>query len=326
MGGMASQNMDQSVLDIVDRMLRFRRSRSDSTDRFLSLRHDEHLLPKFRDQLEAVLESYGKFNPITYTTQSVRDQGVDIVIRLDHKDSGVTSLIGFQIKAVSDLLEKDYMRTLKAQHFESRQIQGLEFYYIVLCVDERGNRQRLRMIETEFKNAEKTRIIEPSYADMFLSLNQQRIDGYIKRTLAGGDVVLKKALDVVRYPSRITAAVVVYLAIQQYLASAAPIKIRELLDSVPLQELHKRLLQEPQLRNNDESESVAEFLGNFEDNILESVESLRDDIVTLEGDVVSVDFQRVAPLLALGTEALVRFEYEPSEIAEYLFDLLGLSG
>src|SRR5437899_999471 len=95
-GGVSSlQPMEESVPEIIDRILRFGRTSSDSTERFRSLKHDKDLLPAFQRQIERVLESYGRLSPITYDIQGPRDQGLDIVIRRHNEKDEFDSLIGF---------------------------------------------------------------------------------------------------------------------------------------------------------------------------------------------------------------------------------------
>src|SRR4029453_1263579 len=234
--------MNDSVPEIVDRMMRLGRTPSKNTERFKLLKHDKDLLPQFQRQLERVLESYGKLSPLTYDTQGIRDQGVDIAIRRHDENEEFHSLIGFQIKGTDDLLQDDYMQKLKAQHDESSRIKGLQQYYIVTCVHEAGHKKRVRSIAGEFKNAQHTRVIEPTFADYFLLLTQERIDAYIRRTLAGGDIVLKKALEAVGFASRMTGALLVYLTVRFYVESAGPVDIVTVMGSGTLRALHEKLL------------------------------------------------------------------------------------
>ncbi len=64
----------------------------------------------------------------------------------------------------------------------------------------------------------------------------------------------------------------------------------------------------------------------FEQEILRDIETIQDQIVTVDGDSLTVIFEQVAPLVALATDALVRYDYDADEITVYLFNLLGLYG
>jgi hypothetical protein len=189
------------------------------------------------------------------------------------------------------------------------------------------------MIEGEFKNAAHTKIIEPEYVDTFLSLEQRRIDSYIKRVLAGGDVVLKKTSEIVTFPSRTTGALVIYLAVQQHLVHSRPLTINEVKQSASLRDFHERFPERGEFTSDiamdddgydEDVVEFEEFVADFEDQIVLDLETLRDDVADVNGDAISIEFDRVAPLLALGIEALVRFEYEKNAIAPYLWELLEL--
>ncbi len=324
--------MNDSVPEIVDRMLRLGRTPSENTERFKSLKHDRDLLPQFQKQLERVLESYGKLSPLTYDTQGIRDQGVDVAIRRHDENDEFHSLIGFQIKGTDDLLQDDYMQKLKAQHDESSRVKGLHRYYIVTCVHEAEHKKRLRSIAGEFKNAQRTRIIEPTFADYFLLLTQERIDAYIRRTLTGSDIVLKKALEAVDFTSRMTGAVLVYLTVRFYIESAGPVDIATIIGSGTLRTLHEKLLNGAEAEYDDlEADDVMEFdefseiQRDFETQIHRDLEKLEDGSIAIEGDSITVRFDQVMPLIALATDALVRYEYPPQSVMPYLLDLLSLS-
>jgi hypothetical protein len=324
--------MDNAVPEIVDRMLRFSRTGADSTKRLELLKHDKDLLPQFQRQLERVLESYGKLSPLTYDTQGLRDQGVDIAIRIHNENEEFHSLIGFQIKNADDLIQDDYLQKLKAQHDESSRIKGLQQYYIVICVNEKGHKKRLRTIESEFKSALHTRVIEPTQADFFLSLTQERIDAYIRRTLAGGDVVLKRALEAVDYPSRMTGALLVYLTVRFFIESTEPVNLAAIKGSGVLRSLHEVLLwqEEAEYEASEEEDviefdEVAEVQSDFEAQIHRDLDTLSDGPIVVDGESISVRFEQVTPLIALATDAIVRYEYASQSVTAYLLNLLGLS-
>jgi len=308
------------------------RTPSKNTERFKLLKHDKDLLPQFQRQFERVLESYGKLSPLTYDTQGIRDQGVDIVIRRHDENEEFHSLIGFQIKGTDDLLQDDYMQKLKAQHDESSRIKGLQQYYIVICVHEAGHKRRLRSIAGEFKSAQHTRVIEPTFADYFLLLTQERIDAYIRRMLAGGDIVLKKALEVVNFSSRMTGALLVSLTVRFYIESEGAVDIPTVMGSGTLRALHGKLLSKAEAEYDDsEAEDVIEFdefsevQSDFETQIHRDLEILGDGPIDVNGDSITVRFEQVTPLVALATDALARYDYPPQSVTPYLLDLLSLS-
>jgi hypothetical protein len=52
---------------------------------------------------------------------------------------------------------------------------------------------------------------------------------------------------------------------------------------------------------------------------------LADGPIEVNDDRITVRFDQVTPLIALATEAVVRYEYEPDAVMPYLLDLLNLS-
>jgi len=199
-------------------------------------------------------------------------------------------------------------------------------------VHEAGHKKRLRSIAGEFKNAQHTRVIEPTFADYFLLLTQERIDAYIRRTLAGGDIVLKKALEAVGFASRMTGALLVYLTVRFYVESAGPVDIATVKGSGTLRAVHEKLLIKAEAEYDDaEAEDVIEFdefsevESDFETQIYRDLEILGDGPIAVDGDSITVRFEQVTPLVALATDALVRYEYPPQSVTLYLLDLLSLS-
>lgn len=314
-------------------MLRFRRTTPENTERFKFLKHTEDLLPQLQKQLERILDSYGKLSTIIYDTQGIRDEGVDVAIRRQEDNGDYHSLIGLQIKTASDLLPKDYLQKLKSQWFESSLIKGLQQYYLVLCVDERAFKNKIRIIEAEFKNAPKTKVIEPTFADFFLGLTQERIDAYIRRAYTGGDIVIKKAQEAVQFPSRMTSAVLIYVTMRSYIEAPGPVDVPTVMAADILRNYHAALLRtaEAECAKYEEEIDVTEFDefaevdDNFTKQIVEDLDALGDGPLIVENDAVTVRFESVVPLLALATEALVRFEYTPEMLTPYLLDVLDLS-
>jgi len=326
--------MDVAVSDIIDRIVRFGRSDPDKTERFAALEPEKHLVPGFQRQLERVLESFGKFAPIVYKTHCLQDDGLDIVVRLSTQDGDATALIGFQIKAERDFLDAALLKTLKTQHYDAMQIAGLQQYYILLCVYEGHHKERLATIASKFKRADRTKIIEPTVADVFFSLSQERIDAYIKRSLTDGDIIQKKALTAVQSLTPMASALVIYLAVHAYIEGRASIDTSDVNNSGTLRDFHRFVLAETAKQSavattESSDDNLIEFeepevCDDFEAEILRDIETIQDQIVTVDGDSLTVIFEQVAPIVALGTDALVRYDYNADEITVYLFDLLGL--
>jgi hypothetical protein len=92
--------MQESIQDSIIRLLRYQRAPVGVTQRFRSWKHNADILPKLQEQLETVLGAYGKFQPIVYDTQGIRDDGVDITLSYHPEGSSDQKMvIGFQVKS-----------------------------------------------------------------------------------------------------------------------------------------------------------------------------------------------------------------------------------
>ena len=117
--------MRESVQDSVTRLLRYQRS--PTTQPFRNWKHNRDILPKLQQQLELILDAYGKFHPIVYDTQGIRDDGVDIALsHFPEGNSDEKQIIGFQAKSFEDLAPTSYLQSIKAQHDDAfRKVKGL---------------------------------------------------------------------------------------------------------------------------------------------------------------------------------------------------------
>ena len=64
---------------------------------------------------------------------------------------------------------------------------------------------------------------------------------------------------------------------------------------------------------------------DFESQLQHDVETLSDGPIDFDGERIAVRFEQVMPLIALATDAVVRYEYPTSSVTPYLCDLLDLS-
>src|SRR5205823_3256453 len=136
--------------------------------------------------------------------------------------------------------------------------------------------------------ADRTKIIEPTVADVFLSLGQERIDAYIKASLAAGDIIQTKALAAIQLLSRMTSALVIYLAVQAYIENQVPIETAVVNNSTTLRDFHGFLLEEAvkedkqsQSQNFEEDLAICEepeVYDAFEQEILRDIETIQDQI------------------------------------------------
>src|SRR5689334_13143362 len=149
--------MRETILDSITRLLRYQRAPGRITRMFRTWKHNIDTLPRLQQQLEMLLEAYGKFEPIVYDTQGIHDDGSDIVLRCYPEGSATESeLISFQVKSFDDLAKKTYLQELKAQRDDSfRKVIGMRYYFIMLCTNAEAHREKIRSIMSEFRSADR---------------------------------------------------------------------------------------------------------------------------------------------------------------------------
>jgi hypothetical protein len=124
--------MYESIQDIITRLMRYQRTPDKITSGFKRWKHNKDILPILQRQLEMILWSYRKFQPIVYDTQGILDDGSDLILR--HREVSMNEqefeIISFQIKSYDDLCKTNYMQELKAQRDDSfRKVLGLNYYF-----------------------------------------------------------------------------------------------------------------------------------------------------------------------------------------------------
>ena len=195
--------MSSFVAQIIFSLLQYRRAPITQTEIFSNLKHNRDLCPKFQRKIELILESYQNYQQITYDIQGFQDKGSDVIIKQQTNEEN--EYICLQIKSEWDFDQGDYMKTLKAQAFESqRRYEKLIDYYIIGCCDLAQGKERstkrynqIRAVSSEFATDKDIHVIEPQYALGFLQLNSIQIDAAIKAKLGVDDVVFRMASDTV---------------------------------------------------------------------------------------------------------------------------------
>ncbi|MDA1526339.1 hypothetical protein PDJ99_24710 [Bacillus cereus] len=188
----------EHIKKIIYDLLFIKRSEEEDTSWFTDQKHNAHLCPGFQGKFESIFESFEKYKKIVYDIQGPRDAGTDVIIRQTINDKN--RYICFQIKSEDDLKRKDYLKDLKAQFFDTMDKFGenvLDFY-IVLCCDKIKNKEKIRLIESEFVKRQNIYVVEPDYALTFLHLSSIQIDAMIRSMYGDEDVVFKEGLAVVQ--------------------------------------------------------------------------------------------------------------------------------
>jgi len=345
--------MRETIQDSVTRLIRYQRAPATATGVFRRWKHNSDILPRLRNALEALLDAYGKFEPVVYDMQGILDDGSDVAIHCRPPEGGGTpEIIGFQVKSFDDLAKKDYMRELKAQRDDSlRKVQGLSYYFMVLCTDAKTHRDRIRNIEAEFRSADRTEVIEPEFAYTFLNLPKTRIEAHVKRVMEADDIVFRRALASIELPFPFARALIVFFAIKLALTGATAYTLGELHGDESLRSIYKELseqqavlleqslertevpsldieLREGSLADEDEYNDEEEYqpvkLVEFDEQIATDLDFIDTSFVELDAnsDVIRVLPEQMQPLLAVVTDALVRYEYNEAQLSSYMFDLM----
>jgi len=340
--------MRESTLSSITRLLRYQRAPVSITRNFSAWKHNSDLLPKLQIQLEVILEAYGKFEPVVYDTQGIRDDGVDIALRYyPEGSSDQQQLIGFQVKSFDDLLSSDYLQGLKAQRDDAfRKVVGLSYYFIMLCTDAKKHHDKMRQIAAEFRSADRTEIIEPAYAYTFLQYPKTRIEAWIKRTFEAGDLVFKRALETLEMPNPSARALAIFLAVKHVLSGSPRYAIEDLTRSFTLRavydDLRKRQEELLDIANQvalerdtkkaegeeyetyDDEEPIQ--LADFEQQIAQDLELLENDLVDMDSGSHNIVLRTDAlrPVVAVVADALVRYEHNESDLLAYMFSVMGV--
>jgi len=151
-----------SLAKILNELFKLRKNVNVSL--FQKMSHSD-LIISFRNKLSAkeiepILETF-------YITHSIKEEGVDIII-IGYKKIK----IGIQIKTHKDILEKDFIKKIKSQIFDSR-AHRLNYLFIFLCADNTHKtiRRRINILNSEIslkKVIENVGIIEPEFVAGFL--------------------------------------------------------------------------------------------------------------------------------------------------------------
>lgn len=352
-----SAALRESIQDTITRFIRFQRAPQAVVTAFRKLKHDRDLLPRLQVQLETILDAYGKFQPIVYDTQGIRDNGSDVVLRVSGNDAQDMELLGFQVKSFDDLEKEGYLQNLKAQALESlNNIKGLRTYFIVLCTDPKVHKRTVRLIESEFKTTNRTEVIEPEFAYTFLFMQKTRIEAIIKRTMEAEDHVFKVALKSLDSENPTGNALAVFLSVYFVTTGSSQITFSELVEDKALRLMYDELREkqaeliastlreadeesegyedsEELTQDEDETDDEDEHeeeppveLEEFRPQLQLDLSLLEDAVLEIDGSSESYHIltDQIRPLCAVALDALVRYEYTEEQLLAYMFTAMGV--
>ncbi len=331
--------MTEPLQDSLVRLLRYQRAPVRATTRFQGWKHNSILLPRLQEKLEMFLDSYGKHREVVYDTQGIRDDGTDLILRVHAVKADTVEIVGFQVKSFDDLQKPRYMQELKAQRDDAfRKVLGLEYYFIVLCTNLIEHREKMRNIMAEFRSADRTEVIEPTFAYTFLNHPKTRVDALVKRSMEGDDLVFRLAIESVEFPSPSARALAAFLVVQFALTGQARFSTTSLLESPPLRNIYDELRERQRDLLNDIEiyEDVAAEAWDEEEPVqIDDFElQLSADLALLDNDVLEMDSnteegrlraEQLRALIAIVSDALARYDYDEDELRRYMFTLLGVT-
>ena len=343
--------MRETIQDCVTRLVRYQRAPNDATRLFREWKHNTDILPKVQTQLEALLEAYGKFEPVVYDTQGIHDDGSDLVLRYRPEEGDRDfELICFQVKSFDDLVKKTYMQELKAQRDDSfRKVLGMSYYFILLCTDVKVHKEKVRSVMAEFRSADRTEVIEPGFAFTFLHHPKTRIEALVKRAMESGDLVFQLALESLDLPSPSARVLAIFMAVKSALTGRTDFNADQFLGDPTLRNIYDDLRKQQEdlleltrqtaleksassegnsdadeWEKTDEEELVQ--LGEFDDQFANDLELLESEMVDLDPASPNIRLQpdQLRALNAVITDALARYDYAEHQLMNYMFSLMGV--
>jgi len=183
--------------EILAELIKGRRTSVGATRRFVKLKHDKDLVPHFTEQIDSILDVYKAYEMDAHDIQGIRDDGVDLLLRFDHDD--VQRRVGLQIKSNDEFdqwakKKLNMVEKLKAQYSAARENARVDYYYVLICADDRAHRKRVRTVCSEFKNFRHCTVIEPRDALGFYDMSPRDLMVRTTRLLCDTDVILRQAL------------------------------------------------------------------------------------------------------------------------------------
>lgn len=322
--------MSDFIKKIVYDLLFYKRSSTKETEWFSDKMHNKDLVPQFDIQTNEIIDAFEKYHKISYDTQGLRDQGIDVLLRYsDNKpESESSQYIGFQIKSENDLHDKGWLTKLKAQVLDAKSHVNMEDYYIIVCINLNLNKNHdiLRNIQAEFAKVEGVHVVRPEFVLTFLKLSSQHIGAYLKAKLSSEDQVYKSAHELFIDLTPHQGAILIELVVSYYLEAIEEYDLLELQQTSFVQSVYSDL---PNLiidyyYDEDDFDDEFEENKNIENCWNEDIDSLESKFIEIESreNVVKIKNYEIAALTAITLDGNVRYGYQGKELKNYLFRAL----
>ena len=296
--------------EVLAELLKGRRTSAEATGRFNALRHDKDLVPSFGAHIHSILDVYKAYRTDVHDIQSIRDDGVDVLLRFEH--DGVEHRAGLQIKSNAEFEEwankkLNVVEKLKAQYSAAKENARVDDYYVVLCADDRAHRRRIRTLCSELKNYRGCTVIEPRDALGFYEMSDLDLMVRTTRLLCNTDTILRMALSEADAEEPAAAFILASLVCHAFEGGLH-------VDETNLFELWS-----------DWSE-LGDGTAASDDRLADVTQKLLDDrVLEHDDDNYAIDVTRLpVPLCALFFDLLVRNLATGANIRDYIVGLLEL--
>ena len=317
---------------IIYYFLTLRRGPVKETQVFTGLKHNEDLCPKLNGQLEVILGYFKRYRKIAYDIQGLRDQGSDVIVRYYPEDQSPARFVSFQIKSHHDLMERNWLRTLKSQYVESMNTYSPVDYYILVATDEGRNRDKIRMIKAEFSAISEVTVVDPSQFLVFLNFTSAEIGGLLKSYIGEGDILVNEAVGVIEGLADPQLYLITYVVDQYIRCDFQKVEIQSLLESVEIRDEYQKYSarfasfykQFDEREDEWPDEFSAQYSGSFTENLYQDLDWLSEGYLAIDDLIktVQINVKELKPLIALVLEAHLRYEYDTFETIEYVRTLM----
>lgn len=313
-------------------LLFFRRATLAETGWFSDKKHNAFLVPQFDIRIGDVLDCFEKYRRLTYDTQGIRDHGIDVLLRYDigQKDQSQMRYIGFQMKSHSDLCEKGWLKTLKAQVLDATNYVTMEDFYIIVCTDAIEHIGKVRDLQAELSKTETTHIVRPEYALNFYRLSTQRIGAYLKAKLSQEDQVYREAFELLSELTPHQSAIVIELVVAHFLEGRSKWETHELRQQDLILSTYRDLpnlpieyfMEEPNYIEDSIMDLAPE--NDQDDAWVRDLEVLESGFIDLgiRDDTVKLKQHEVTAVAAITLDGYVRYSYEGIDLRRYLMETL----
>lgn len=161
------------------------------------------LVDEWSNRVDCILESFKRYGADVNATQSVRDQGVDVLLRVP-SHQGKEWRLGLQIKseleAERDRTKKygqeNMVGTLKRQAYDA--FERVDEWWILCCFNLDKHQKLVQRISSELTSGKQNkliRVIEPRACAAVLRMSEAEVDAFCTSLLCKDDEVLRTACD-----------------------------------------------------------------------------------------------------------------------------------